>query len=45
MYSHGTILFNDAELFEQLVNTLSTEGRPHVKSGENWSKNFREEDI
>ena len=36
------ILFNDAELFEQTDNTLDR--KPNVKSGENWSSCFREED-
>ena len=33
----GAILFNGAEPFEQ------TDRWPHVKSGENWSSNFRED--
>ena len=33
------ILFNDAEPFKQSVNII------HVKSGENWSSDFREEDV
>ena len=35
----AAILFNDAEPFEQINR------RPHVKSGENWSSGFREEDV
>ena len=34
----AAILFNGAEPFEQIVNTLSTE--LHVKSGENCSRGF-----
>ena len=37
------IFFNCAEPFEQIGNTLSTEG--HVKSGESCSSRFREEDT
>ena len=33
------ILFNGAELFEQIGNTLSTEC-PHMKSSENCSSSF-----
>ena len=35
------ILFNDAEPFEQIDNNTSTD----VKSGENWSSCFRQEDV
>ena len=37
----ASILFNDAEPFEQRVNMFNR--RPHVKSGENWSSGFRED--
>ena len=37
-------LLNGAEPFEQIVNT-PFDRRPHVKSGENRSSNFREEDV
>ena len=38
------ILFDDAETFEQIDNTPSTEN-PNVKSDENWSSCFRKEDV
>ena len=38
------ISFNNAEPFEQIVITPLTEGTI-VKSGENWSNAFREEDV
>ena len=37
------ILFNDAEPFEQIDNTPGIEGC--VKSGENWLRYFREENV
>ena len=37
-------MFNDAEPFEQINNT-PFDRRLGVKSGENWSSCFREEDI
>ena len=36
----AAVLFNDAEPFEQIDNTLRQ--RPSVKSGANWSSCFRE---
>ena len=39
------ILFSGAEPFEQIVNKQSFDRRPHVKSGENWWRGFREEDV
>ena len=41
---NAAILFNDIEPFEQSINIPSTDG-PHVKSGENWSSSFWEEDV
>ena len=40
----AAILFKGAESFQINGNTLLTEG-PHVKSGENCSSGFTEEDI
>ena len=38
----AAILFDGVDPFEQIVNTLSTEG-PIVKSGEHCSSSFRED--
>ena len=40
----AAILFDDAEPFEQSINIPLTEG-PQMKSGENWSSGFREEEV
>ena len=39
----AAILFKDAEPFEQSVNIPLTDG--HMKSGENWSSGFRDEEV
>ena len=38
----AAILLNDVEPFEKLIKF---DRRPKVKSGENWSSCFREEDL
>ena len=41
----GVVSFNGAEPFELIVKILKFYRRPHVKSSENCSSYFREEEI
>ena len=39
----AAILFNSVEAFKQTINTPWTEGPMILKTGENWSSDFRED--